>query len=215
MAEPNLDLGLEYLGGITKPTAADVGLTPIVALDGVGDPNFAYVGGIERRVYYSQTINSFTGSTAKTQLPPKQDAPSVLDAITLPVGFFTVEAKRLRVRLVGEITTTVGAVNKIGLDIVGTSGTVELDLASTVAAVSAATVPFYYEFTIFPSNSGVSPVPRFLSELRVNGVLPVVRTATVSGIDHNVAQGLRITTQLATTANVMLLRRLEVFGIGI
>jgi hypothetical protein len=41
-AEPNLDLGLEYTGGINKPTADQVGNFARVVLDTQGDPNLDY-----------------------------------------------------------------------------------------------------------------------------------------------------------------------------
>lgn len=41
--EPNLDLGIEYTGGINKPTTDQVGFYPRVALDQYGDPNFEYL----------------------------------------------------------------------------------------------------------------------------------------------------------------------------
>jgi len=61
-AEPNLDIGLEYTGGINKPTPADVGKYARVALDNLGDPNLEYV--------VPTTIASGTGENASVDLLP-------------------------------------------------------------------------------------------------------------------------------------------------
>lgn len=42
MSEPNLDLGLDYTGGIAKPVATQVGNVARVILDAVGGPQLDY-----------------------------------------------------------------------------------------------------------------------------------------------------------------------------
>lgn len=42
MTVTRIDLGLEYLGGIRKPTVQDVGKFATIELDAFGDPQFAY-----------------------------------------------------------------------------------------------------------------------------------------------------------------------------
>lgn len=43
MVTTKYDLGIEYLGGLTRPTADDVGKLAVVALDALGNPNFEYL----------------------------------------------------------------------------------------------------------------------------------------------------------------------------
>lgn len=43
MATTKYDLGIEYLGGLRKPTVDDVGKLAVVALDSLGRPNFEYL----------------------------------------------------------------------------------------------------------------------------------------------------------------------------
>lgn len=43
MVTTRYDLGIEYLGGLTKPTVDDVGKLAVVALDSLGNPNFEYL----------------------------------------------------------------------------------------------------------------------------------------------------------------------------
>lgn len=204
MAEPNLDLGLDYTGGIEKPTLADVGRFARVALDATGDPNFEYVDGVERRLAYSQGAGNVAVTTSKTV---------VNTAYTVPAGKLVDGAKsRLRVVIHGEFPARVGT--KVGVDFFGNAISFEADLIAAASLPPSATTPFDYELIVYP---GSATTQRVFGKLRIS-TLPVIETGTLyspAGIDFTVAQDVRVTGQLANGADTLTFRRVEVFGIGL
>lgn len=196
MADPNLDIGLDYTGGITKPTLADVGRYARVALDGTGDPNLEYVVGVERRLFLGSP-SAFTGSTGKT---------SIQATFKIPAGTFILGTeRRIRIAICGEFPARAGT--KVGVDVYGV-GT-EMDLLAAVSA-PVANAAFFYECVIYP---GGADLQRVFSELRISGLAPVGATAAKAA-DTEVDQEIRVTTQLANAADTIAFRRVEVFGIG-
>ncbi len=194
MAEPNLDIGLLYVGGITKPTVSDVGRVPIVALDPYdGAPNLAYVRGVERRVAYRTTSYSLNGVTTKVNLNLLYKIP----ANTFLGTSDNAESARLKVRIMGELPARVGT--KIGVDFNAT----EVD-AAPVAALPPAANPFIYECTVYAAATAI----RTESTLLTSGQSPVVRTQGVT-IDPSVEISVYITGQLANSADTLLFRRVE------
>jgi hypothetical protein len=194
MGEPNLDLGLEYTGGIEKPLVTQVGYYARVALDALGAPNLEYVSGVERRVFYTSP-GSITGTLAKTTLA---------QTFTIPANTMLDSAKRIRVMIYGEVPARPGTL--IGLDTFagGVSSTLQqLSISGTPLAASA----FVYELIIFPATSATQ---------RIAGRLTCDQVAVKTGgalttIDMTVDQRIDVTAQLANVADTVTFRRVEVW----
>lgn len=109
MVTTRIDLGVEYLGGLTKPTADDVGKLAVVALDSLGKPNFEYL---------EQTASVADDTFASTLAPFLRgvgltvDSSNNLKPRARPRRFELVE------RFIGG-TTTSGNVGQNGWSIVG------------------------------------------------------------------------------------------------
>lgn len=200
-AEPNLDIGLDYTGGIAAPTLADVGRYARVALDNVGEPNFEYVDGVERRVAFFSSLPTLTGSTTKTVAG---------NVFTIPALKATDGAKvRIRVRALLEFPITIGT--KIGIDLVGNAVTTPADQVTTTVASPSASTPTVYEFILFPAGTALQ---RSESQLRVSGVSAIVNTSSLAA-DMAFDQQMQLFGQLASAGNSIVYRRIEVYAIGL
>lgn len=97
MADPNLDLGIEYTGGIAKPTPDQVGFYPRVAVDQYGDPNFEYVpvspGGGSGSAAWKDPVRVATAAAmaastrvANVRTANANGALAAIDGVSLAVG---------------------------------------------------------------------------------------------------------------------------------
>jgi hypothetical protein len=198
MGDPNLDLGLDYTGGIAKPGKDQVGYTAQVALDETGDPNLVYVPGVERRVYYTETPPTLVGGVVGTTKS------LIMATYKIPANFLTNSTKRLRIVVGGEWPARSGT--KVGIDLHDGATATQMSL-DAVATTPIASAPFIYEVHLFPSTASAQ---RYRSELRTHAVALTINSALTS-FDMTVDQTVQITGQLANAADSMQLRRIEVF----
>jgi hypothetical protein len=203
MAEPNLDLGLDYTGGINKPLAEQVGSYARVAVDSYGDPNLDYVTGVDRRLYFSPGTGHVTVTTAKT---------TVATTFKIPAGKFLDGTKqKIRVEVHGEWPAR--ANTKIGVDFLDSApipNLTEMDLLSASAAAPFASTPFVYVCEIYPSSLTSQ---RVFSNLRIHGLVNY-GSNVLTGANMNTDVSISVTGQLANAADTLLFRRVEVYGIG-
>jgi hypothetical protein len=99
-AEPNLDLGIEYTGGINKPTAEEAGNFARVVVDQYGDPNLEYVPAespVRTDLFGSGSDTPIVASSGTTVLT-RDTYPS---AITL-TGTAKIQTNNFRLRCSGK-----------------------------------------------------------------------------------------------------------------